>query len=47
MYYLTIINLAKLMGKKVMLYANGIGPVIKPANRRRVKRAVSRAELTL
>ena len=45
MYYLTIINLAKLMGKKVMLYANGIGPVIKPANRRRVKRAVSRADL--
>lgn len=45
MYYLTIINLAKMMGKKVMLYANGIGPVIKPANRRRVRRAVSRADV--
>lgn len=45
MYYLTIINLARIMGKKVMLYANGIGPVIKPVNRRRVKRAVSRADL--
>ena len=45
MYYLTIMNLAKLMRKKVMLYANGIGPVIKPANRRRVAAAVNRADL--
>lgn len=45
MYYLTIMNLAKFMRKKVMLYANGIGPVIKPANRRRVRAAVSRADL--
>lgn len=28
-----------------MLYANGIGPVRKPENRRRVKRAVERAAL--
>ena len=45
MYYLTVMNLAKFMKKKVMLYANGIGPVIKPANRRRVCAAVSRADL--
>lgn len=28
-----------------MLYANGIGPVSRPANRRRVKKAVERAAL--
>lgn len=45
MYYLSIIRGAELFGKPVMLYANGIGPVQKPANRRRVKRAVERAAL--
>ena len=35
----------ELLGKPVMLYANGIGPVHKPANRRRVKRVVERAAL--
>ena len=44
-YYLTIIRLAKLLGKSVMLYANGIGPVDRPANRRRVRRVVSRADM--
>ena len=34
-YYLSIMRAAKLMGKPVMLYANGIGPVEKPENRRR------------
>ena len=33
-YYLTLIRLALFFGKKVMLYANGIGPVTKPANRK-------------
>ena len=45
MYYLSIIRGAELFGKPVMLYANGIGPVRKPENRRRVKRAVERAAL--
>ena len=27
-YYLAIIFIAKLLGKKVMLYAQGIGPII-------------------
>lgn len=45
LYYLSIMRAAKLMGKPVMLYANGIGPVEKPGNRRRVKRAVDRADL--
>lgn len=44
-YYLSIICLSKLFGKKVMLYANGIGPVIKPQNRKLVKKVVSEADL--
>ena len=35
----------ELLGKPVMLYANGIGPVRKPGNRRRVKKVVERATL--
>ena len=45
LYYLAIIRGAELLHKPVMLYANGIGPVRKPANRRRVKKAVERAAL--
>lgn len=45
MYYLSIIRCAQWMGKPVMLYANGIGPVEKAGNRRRVRRTVERASL--
>ncbi len=45
LYYLSIIKGAELMGKPVMLYANGIGPVEKAGNRKRVKGAVERATL--
>ena len=45
LYYLFIISAAKRMGKKVMIYANGIGPVYKKSNRRRVRRVVSRADV--
>lgn len=45
LYYLSITWAANLLRKPVMLYANGIGPVDKPANRRRVRRAVERAAL--
>ena len=45
LYYLSIIRGATLLGKPVMLYANGIGPVDKPGNRKRVKEAVERADL--
>ena len=45
LYYLAIIRGAELLHKPVMLYANGIGPVRKPANRRRVRKAVERAAL--
>ena len=44
LYYLFIINTAKRFGKKVMIYSNGIGPVGKESNRRRVQRAVNRAD---
>ncbi|MDP4093055.1 MAG: polysaccharide pyruvyl transferase CsaB [Bacillota bacterium] len=36
-YYLGTIRLAKMMGNKVMLYANGIGPVNRKFNRRLTK----------
>ena len=45
LYYLSVMTLARLRGKKVALYANGIGPVNRPANRRRVRRAVEKADL--
>lgn len=45
LYYLSVIHGARLMGKPVMLYANGIGPVRKKANRQRVKRAVEKASI--
>lgn len=45
LYYLSVIRAAEWMGKPVMLYANGIGPVRKPANRRRVRQVVERAAL--
>ena len=45
LYYLSVMTLARLRGKKVMLYANGIGPVTRPANRKLVRRAVEKADL--
>jgi len=45
LYYLFIMRAAKWMGKKVMIYANGIGPVNRKANRRRVQKVVSRADV--
>ena len=45
LYYLSVIRCAQWLHKPVMLYANGIGPVRKPANRRRVRQVVERAAL--
>ena len=45
MYYLSITATAKMMRKKVMLYANGIGPVSGERNRRLVKQVVNKADL--
>ena len=45
MYYLSITAMAKMLRKKVMLYANGIGPVSGKRNRRLVKQVVNKADL--
>ncbi len=39
-YYLSVIRLAKMRGAKVMLYANGIGPVIREKNLKHIKRTL-------
>ncbi|MEA4972565.1 MAG: polysaccharide pyruvyl transferase CsaB [Candidatus Metalachnospira sp.] len=45
MYYLFIIECAKLMHKKVMLYANGIGPVSRKKNRNMVRWVLNKADI--
>lgn len=45
LYYLAIIKFGKLFGKKVMLYANGIGPVNGSFNRKLVKRIVNTVDI--
>ena len=42
-YYLSVMYLARILGKPVMLYANGIGPVRKAGNRSWVRKAVEQA----
>ena len=42
LYYLMIIRLALLRGKKVFVYSQGIGPVNAPRNRKRVERTLRR-----
>ena len=42
LYYLWLIKLAFVMRKKVMLYANGIGPVSKESNRIKCKKILNR-----
>ena len=44
MYYLSVIRMALHYKKPVMLYANGIGPVSKSKNRRRVQAVVSKVD---
>jgi polysaccharide pyruvyl transferase CsaB len=44
-YYLMIIWLAKRASKPVVVYANGIGPIIRPANRRLTKHILDRVDL--
>ncbi len=41
LYYLSIIKTAKLFGKRVMVYANGIGPVNGERNRKLVKKVLT------
>ena len=45
LYYLSIIKCARLTGAKVMLYANGIGPLNKEKNRQRVKDQLNQISL--
>ena len=44
-YYTSIINLAKFFGKKVMIYANGIGPLEKKKNINRVKKSIQNSDI--
>lgn len=44
-YYLAIIKLSKLLGKRVMVYANGIGPVNKDSNRRLIGRILNKVDI--
>lgn len=44
-YYLAIISLAKRLGKKVMLYANGIGPVSNNANTSRIHNVLNSVDV--
>ncbi|MEW9121220.1 MAG: polysaccharide pyruvyl transferase CsaB [Thermotaleaceae bacterium] len=43
-YYLSIIYLAKKMGKKVMFYGNGFGPIVKPWNQYLLQRAIRQVD---
>jgi polysaccharide pyruvyl transferase CsaB len=43
-YYTFLMNLAKDYGLKVMLYANGIGPLTKSVNKRRATKALNRCD---
>lgn len=45
LYYLSVIVLGKILRKKVMLYANGIGPLEKKINRSLVKWVANRVEV--
>ena len=45
LYYLSVIRMAHRLGKPVVLYANGIGPVKQSENRRRVKKVLDTVDL--
>jgi len=45
LYYLWVINTARFLGVKNMLYAKGIGPVSRPVNIKRVCRSINRVDL--
>ena len=44
LYYLGIIKLAQMMHKKVMIYAQGIGPVNEPRNRKLVAKILNKVQ---
>ena len=45
MYYLSIIRVGLFYNKKIMLYANGIGPINSAANSKRVKKVIDNVNL--
>ena len=45
LYYLTIIRMAKEHGLKVMLYSNGIGPLLKDSNKQYTKKVLNKVDL--
>ena len=45
LYYLSIINIALAFNKKVMLYANGIGPLRVKKNRERVRKTLEKVDV--
>ncbi|MBC8536988.1 polysaccharide pyruvyl transferase CsaB [Feifania hominis] len=45
LYYLALLRLAYRYGLRTMLYANGIGPITKPKNRRRAGQVLDRLDL--
>ena len=44
-YYLGIIRMGKRMGAKVMLYANGIGPIRHDSNHKKIRKVLSAVDL--
>lgn len=45
LYYLSIIKAASVFGKKVMLYANGIGPLKEESNRKLTKKVLDKVDI--
>lgn len=45
LYYLSLINIAKMFNKPVIVYANGIGPINKRINRSLTKKVLNKVEL--
>lgn len=45
LYYLTLLRMARHRGMKTMLYANGIGPVIKESNRQRAAKVLNQCDI--
>ncbi len=45
LYYLSVIRLAKKLGAKVMLYANGIGPILHENNHALIRRTLDNVDL--
>lgn len=43
-YYLAVIELARMCGVRVMLYANGIGPVYRNINRKKTKKLLNKVD---